>query len=169
MGSPGLPHSSRALQVSMRLEKPLCPVSQRFSNIRPIGDGALSFFHGRSPSASFPHFFSSKRSMALYLWPCARIYCFKLLNTSDLPRSHVRVALPASLSARSFFFTSACPGQSTQRKLQGGCRPLTHASPGCPFHFSSFVASSLNVRGGWRVWSKDRHNYKKGSTRINQI
>ena len=37
--------------------------------------------------------------------------------------------------------------------FEGGCRPLTHASPGCPFHFSIFVASGLNVRGGWHVWS----------------
>ena len=142
MGSPGLPHSSRALQVSMRLEKPLCPVSQRFSNIRPIGDGALSFFHGRSPSASFSHFFSSKRSMALYLWPCARIYCFKLLNTSDLPRSHVRVALPASLSARSFFFTSACPGQSTQEASRWMSTTDT-CQPGLPVPLFKFCSKLI--------------------------
>ena len=41
------------------------------------------------------------------------------LSTSDLPRSKplVGVALPASLSARSFPFTPACPGQYTHRSF----------------------------------------------------
>ena len=127
----------------MRSEKPLCPVSRRFSNIRPIGDGALSSFHGRSPSASFSHFFSSKRSMALYHWPCARIYYFKLLNTSDLPRSHVRVALPASLSARSFFFTSACPGQYTYRKFRRWMSTIDTCQPGLPVPLFSFCSKLI--------------------------
>ena len=59
---------------------------------------------------------SSRRSMVWCPWLCARRECLKLLNTRDLPRSKpfVRVALPASLSARSFPFTPACPGQYTQ-------------------------------------------------------
>ena len=43
---------------------------------------------------------------------------FKLLNTSHIPRRKplVLVALPGSLSARSFLFTPACPGQHIHRR-----------------------------------------------------
>ena len=37
--------------------------------------------------------------------------------------------------------------------FEGGCRPLTHSSPGLSFHFSLFVASSLNLWGWWHVLS----------------
>ena len=37
--------------------------------------------------------------------------------------------------------------------FKGGCRPSTHSSLGFPFHFSPFVASSLNLWGWWHVWS----------------
>ena len=58
---------------------------------------------------------SSRRSMVWRLWLCARRQCLKFLNTSDHPRSKPlgRVTLLASLSARSFPFTPACPGQYT--------------------------------------------------------
>ena len=60
---------------------------------------------------------SSRRSMVWCPWFCARMWC---LSASDLPRSKplVRVAFPASLSARSFPFTPACPGQYTHRNIR---------------------------------------------------
>ena len=56
---------------------------------------------------------SSRRSMVWCPWLCARRWCLQLLSTSDLPRRKplVRVSFPASLSARSFPFTPACPEQ----------------------------------------------------------
>ena len=36
--------------------------------------------------------------------------------------------------------------------FESGCRPSTHSGLGFPFHFSLFVASSLNLWGWWHVW-----------------
>ena len=62
----------------------------------------------------------SRRSLVWCLWLCARRQCLKLLNTLYLPRIKplVTVALPASLSARTFSFTPACPGQYTHRSFR---------------------------------------------------
>ena len=46
--------------------------------------------------------------------------------------------------------------------FEGGCWPLTHSSLGFPFHFSLFVAISLNLRWWWHVWS-DFHFLKQSS------
>ena len=79
---------------------------------RPFKEGHLVF------PLSTP--LSSRRSLVWCPWLWARMYCLKLLNTSDLPRSKplVRTALPASLSARLFPFTPACPGQYTHRSFR---------------------------------------------------
>ena len=37
--------------------------------------------------------------------------------------------------------------------FEGGCRTLTHASLVFPFHFSLFVAGSLDMWERWHVWS----------------
>ena len=75
-------------------------------------------------------------------------------NSSILQTFHdtSQVALPASLSARSFPFTPACPGQYTV--FEGGCQPLTHSSLGLPFHFSL----SLFFPRAHRVHIKGRNN-----------
>ena len=36
-------------------------------------------------------------------------------------------------------------GSTPTGVFEGGCRPSTHSSPGFPFHFSLFVANSLNL------------------------
>ena len=113
--------------VCMRSEKPICapPCLSEVSTMSPLtrltDDGPLSSFQGRSSSASSFHAsLSSMRSMVLYPWFCTLWQCLKLLNTLGLPRSKpfVRVALPASLSARSLLFTPACPGKYTHRSFR---------------------------------------------------
>ena len=54
------------------------------------------------------------------------------------------VALPASPSAQSFAFTQACPGHP--HVFKGGCRTLTHATLGFPFHFS--LVTMCNIKQG---------------------
>ena len=44
-------------------------------------------------------------------------------------------------------------GSTPTGVFKGECQPLTHSSLGFPFHFSFFVASSLNLWGWWHVWS----------------
>ena len=63
---------------------------------------------------------SSRRSMVRCPWLCARRQCLNFLNKSALPRRkpHVVFAFSASLSARSFPFIPACPGQYTHRIFQ---------------------------------------------------
>ena len=61
------------------------------------------------------------------------------------------VALPASLSAWSFPFPAACPKPYIHWSFQRWMLMLTHASLGLPLHL--FLASSLNLWGGWPVWS----------------
>ena len=129
--------------VSVRSEKRIC-TSPRLSevstkrclwnnsNVRLTDDGPLSSSQGRLSSASSFHasLLLSRRSMVWCPWLRVRRWCLKLLNTSDLPRSKplVRVALPASLSARSFPFSPAYPGQymhtlsNRQSQTGTGCR-----------------------------------------------
>ena len=116
--------------VSMRSEIPyaLHPISQKFpqrclrngSKVRLIDDGPLSSFQGRSSSASSFHAsllqaINGVMSLAL----CPQVVSQASQHFSDLPKSKalVRVALPASLSAQSFPFTPACPGQYTHRRF----------------------------------------------------
>ena len=55
------------------------------------------------------------------------------------------------LSICHFFWLQDCVKDSTPTGfLEGGCRTLTYASLGFPFHFSLFVAGSLNL---WEWWS----------------
>ena len=53
-------------------------------------------------------------------------------------------------------------GSTPTEVFEGGYRPLTHSSLGFPFHFSLFVASSLNLWGWWYVWS-DCHLLRQSS------
>ena len=52
----------------------------------------------------------------------------------------------------------------TQGVFESGCWPLTHCSLGFPFHFSLFVAGSMNPSGWWHVWS-DCHLLRQSSRR----
>ena len=53
-------------------------------------------------------------------------------------------------------------GSTPTEVFKGGCRPLTHSSLGFPFHFSLFVASSLNLWRWWRVFF-DCHHLRQSS------
>ena len=74
---------------------------------------------------------------------------FKSLRRKPL----VIVAFPASLSTWSFPLTPAWTGQFSMGVIRNGCQTLTHSSLGFPFHFTHFIASSLNLWGWWYVWS----------------
>ena len=109
---------------SMRLEKPICAPS-RLSEVFPTLHCSSewrwsSLVLWRALPLSTP--LSSQRSMVWCHWLCARRQCLKLLSISDLRRRKplVIVAFLASLSARSFPITPACPGQHTHRSLNSG-------------------------------------------------
>ena len=80
-----------------------------------VDDGPFSIFRGKSLSASSFHAsLSLLRAIdGVVSFICARSFCLKLLNTSDLPirKPPVMVVFPASLSFPLFPFTPACPGQ----------------------------------------------------------
>ena len=73
-------------------------------------DGPLSSFQGRSSSASS---FQASLLPAIDGVPSLALYPQVVSQAPQL----VKVALPANLSARSFPFTLACPGQYTHRSL----------------------------------------------------
>ena len=105
------------------------PISEKFpqcrlgnsSSVRLIDDGPLFSFQGRLFTASSFH----ASLLQVIRWcdvlgfvPAGSVS--KLLSTSDRLRSKplVKVASPASLSAQSFPFTPAYPGQYTNRSFQ---------------------------------------------------
>ena len=94
--------------VSMHLEKPVCTPSRMwvFPTL-PLKWFCLSDWQWPPPILLMKiiwHFPPHRRSIVCCLWLYACRYCFKLLNTLDLPRNKplVRVALPTSVSAWSF-------------------------------------------------------------------
>ena len=91
-------------RISIRSEKPVCmyalyPFSQKCS-LRCLWNSSHVRLIGH-------------RYCDIHGFVYAGNEYIKLLNTSDLLRSNslVRTALPTNLSARSFPFTPACPGQ----------------------------------------------------------
>ncbi len=124
-------------------KKPIICAPPRLSEVSPTlplkrfqcstDDGPLSSFQGRSSSASSFHASppGDRWCDVLGFVPAGIL---KLLNTSDLPRSKplVRVALPASLSARSFPFTPACPGQYTHRSFRRWMSTIDTFQSGLP-------------------------------------
>ena len=113
--------SSRWYPCTQNSQYVLHPVSQKFpqchlwngSNVRLIDDDPFSSFHGKLSSTSSFH--SSLFQMISGVMPLA------FVPTGSGPRSWtllkskplVSAALPTCLSAQSFPFTSACPGQYT--------------------------------------------------------
>ena len=142
--------------VSMRSEKPICSLP-RFSEVSP----ALPLKQFQFQSSSdwrWPFLILWKKSVERFLFPrlsppgdrwCDALRCV-LLNTSDLPRRKplVMAACPASLPCLLGHFPSIRRVQSSTPTgdFEGGCRTLTHASMGFPFHFRPFVASSCGKR-----------------------
>ena len=100
---------------------------------------------------------NSSNALVIYNGPLS------LLNTSDLPRSKplVRVALPASLSALSFPFTQACPGQCTHRSFWRWMATIDTFHTRFPIPFFT-VCSKPNLWGWWHVWS-DTHLVRQSS------
>ena len=134
--------------VYVHSQKSICAPS-RLSEIFADGafdDGPLSSFQGRSSSASFFHAsllqaIDGVMSVAL----CPQV-------VSQAPQ-HCRFSEKASqlwgLLCPPVYLLGRFPSlrqASTPRGVfEGGCRPLTHSSPGFLFHFSLFVTSSLNL------------------------
>ena len=92
-----------------------------FQGISPIDDGPLSCFQGRSsiddgPLSCFQGISSSASSFHASL-PQA-VDGVMSLDLYPQVVSLVRAALPASLSALSFPFIPACPGQYTNRSFR---------------------------------------------------
>ena len=71
--------------------------------------------------------------------------CLKLLSNSDPPRSKplVRVALPSSLSARSFPVTPACPGQYTHRSFRRYMSTMDTLHSGLPIPLFTFCSKLI--------------------------
>ena len=156
----------------MHSEKPMICTPPRLSEVSPTLP--LKWFQCSSdwqwPSiilSSFlfqcPSLLGHQRCDVLGFVPTGSVSSF-----STLPifwEALVTVALPASLSAQSFPFTPACPGQYTHWSFEGGCWPSTHSSLGFPFHFSlcSKLTESVKMMASvvwlspleaiqWRMW-----------------
>ena len=135
MGSRGFSvHLSSRWYLCTR-KNPICTppclseVSQRClwnsSNVRLIDDGPLSSFQGRSSNASSFHA-SLLQSMdaVMSLALCPQV---------------VRVALPASLSARSFPFSPACPEQYTHRSFRMWMSTIDSYQSGLPIPLFAWI------------------------------
>ena len=120
-----------------------------------IDDGPLSYFQGRLLSASTFHTSLYKAItgvMCLALWLHVMSQAPQHFRSSET-KPLVMIALPTSLSAGSFPFSLACPRQYTHRSFQRWMLTRTHSSLDLLFHFSIFVATSLNLWGWSRAWS----------------
>ena len=146
--------SSRLYLCARKNPYALHPVSQKFLQRRLrnglivclIDDDSLSSFQGRSSNASSFHasllqVIDGVMSLAL----CPQLVCLKFLSTLDLPRSKplVRVALPASLSARSFPFTPACPGQYIHRSFRRLISNVDRFQSGFPISVFTFCSKLI--------------------------
>ena len=114
--------------VFMRSEKPIC-VPPRISEVSPTlplkrfqcsDDSPLSSFQGRSSSAS--SFNACLRQaingvMSFALCPLVVSQASQHFRSSE-KQTTCEVALPTNVSARSFSFTPACPGQYTHRRFR---------------------------------------------------
>ena len=129
----------------------LHPVSQKFpqrclwngSSVRLIDDGPLSSFQGRSSSASSFH--------VLGFVAAVSVPSFSTLQVFGEASHFWGLLFPASLSARSFPLTPACPGLYTHWSFRRWISTIETFQPGFPI--PPFVASSLNLWGWWHVWS----------------
>ena len=72
--------------------------------------------------------------------------------------------MPLSLGDRWCDVIGFVRGSTSTGVSKVGCWILTHSSRGFPFHFSLFVANSLNLWGQWHVWS-DCHFLRQSSGR----
>ena len=135
------------------------------STVRPIDDGPLSSFQRRSSSVSSSIASLLQAIDGVCLWLCARWQCLKFLSISDLTRSKplVRVALPSRLSARSFSFSPACPGQYTHRRFRRWTSTIDTLHSGLPiplFTFCSKLIQSVRMMA-CVVWLSPRETIQR--------
>ena len=120
--------SSRWYLCARKIPYALHPVSQKFPqrclwngfNVRLIGDGPLSSFQGRSSRASS---FNTSLLQAIIVVMSLALCPHIVSQASQHFRSSEKQAtcegcFARRLSARSFPFTPACPGQYTHRSLR---------------------------------------------------
>ena len=125
------------------------------SIVRLNDDGPLSSFQGRSSSAS--SFDTSGRPGdrwcdVLGFMPVGSFWSSTLQIFREASRLWELLCPPVYLLG-CFPLLRHVQGSTPTGVYEDGCRPLTHSSLGFPFHFSLFVASSLNLWGWWHVLS----------------
>ena len=101
---------------------------------------AVSSFPGRPATAAFLYaslLLALDRIVSLELRPQVLSQAPQHFGSSETQfKPLIMVALPASLSALSFPLTPECPEQyRSTGGFEGGCRTLSQASLGFPFHF----------------------------------
>ena len=150
--------------------RPVCKIFRRRchwngSNVRLTDDGSSASVQGRSSSAfafHIPLFQAIDGVLSLAL---RSRQCLKLISTKDLPRRKpfLMAALPASLYARPFPFTPACPQQNIHRSLRMLTSNVGICQSGLPIPLMPFC-SKLNesVRMMAYVWS-DCHLLRQSS------
>ena len=143
------------------------PVSQKFPqrclwngpNVCLINDGPLSSFQGRSPSASSFNasvFQAIDGVMSLALYPQVVSQASQHFISSEKQATcdgcFARQSVCSVISLHSGMFRAVHPQEFSKVDVS---RLSTHSSLGFPFHFSLFVASSLNLWEWWRnfMWS----------------
>jgi len=151
---------------SMRTERSICApprlssAPQRClwngSNVRLTDDGPLSSFQGWSSSASSFHtslLQAIDGVMSLDLCPQVVTQAPQHFRSSEKQVTcegcFARKSICSVVSLHSGMSRAVQPTGA----FGGGSRPSTHSSLGFPFHFSLFIASSLNLWWWWHVWS----------------
>ena len=161
--------SSRWYLCTWKSPYVLHPVSEKFPqsrlwdryNVWLIDDGPLQSFQGRLSSASSFHT-SLLQAVdgVMSLASCPQV-------VSQAPQylsSEKQATCEGCLARQSIcsVISLHVQGNTPTGVFGGGCQPLTHSSLGFPFHFSLFVASSVNLWGWWHVWS-DCHLLRQSS------
>ena len=118
------------------------------SNVHLIDNGPHPSFQGRSSStSSFNASLLQVISVMMSLALCPQEVSQASQHQSFWEASHLwgLLCLPVYLHGH-FPSLQHVQGSTPTGVSEGGCWPLTYSSLGFPFHFSLFVASSLNLR-----------------------
>ena len=145
--------------VSMRSEKPIISAPPRLSEVSPVSP--LKRFQCSSDWRWSSLVLSSKIVYRFLFWPPSPPGDRRCGILGFVPAGSVSSSSTLQIFREaSYLWWLPCPlvyllghfpslrhvqGSTPTGVFEDGCRPLTHSSLGFPFHFSLFVASSLNL------------------------
>ena len=136
--------------ASVRSEKPIILCTPPGPSLRSVPNVAFGtvpvFFQRLSPSGN-------RWCDVLGFVPAGSASSFSTLQIFRKASHLWGLLCPAVYLLGRFYSIRHVQCRTPTGVFKSGCRPSTHSILGFPFHFSLFVASSLNLWGWWHVWS----------------